>query len=110
MGRTATATAFGDGRDWKKLSPQPEHFAAAMTKTLAMWRTLPRFTPAELARIRARTLVCAGERDVIRRDHTEALARAIPGAELWIVAGASHGAMIERPDLVNPRVLAFLAR
>jgi len=32
-----------------------------------------------------------------------------PHAELWIVPGASHGAMIERPDLVNPRVLAFLA-
>jgi pimeloyl-ACP methyl ester carboxylesterase len=29
---------------------------------------------------------------------------------MWIVPGASHGAMRERPDLVNPRVLAFLAQ
>jgi len=26
------------------------------------------------------------------------------------VPGASHGAMRERPDLVNPRVLAFLGK
>jgi pimeloyl-ACP methyl ester carboxylesterase len=26
------------------------------------------------------------------------------------VPGASHSAMIERPDLVNPRVLEFLAK
>jgi pimeloyl-ACP methyl ester carboxylesterase len=29
---------------------------------------------------------------------------------MWIVPGASHGAMIERPDLVNPRVLEFLKK
>ncbi len=72
-------------------------------------RTQPRWTTADLGRIRARVLVCAGEHDLIRRDHTESIARAIPGAKLWIVPGASHGAMLEKPELVNPRVLRFLA-
>jgi pimeloyl-ACP methyl ester carboxylesterase len=109
--RTATPDSFGPGmrEGWTKLNPQPAHYEAAMRKILEMWRTEPRFTGAELARIRARTLVCAGEHDLIRPEHTAALARAIPGARVWIVPGASHGAMIERPDLVNPRVLAFLA-
>lgn len=110
--RTATADSFGTGmRDgWRALNPEPEHYEQAMNKIIELWRTLPRFTPAELGRIRARTLVCAGEHDVVRAEHTAALARAIPGAETWTVPGASHSAMIERPDLVNPRVLAFLAR
>lgn len=110
--RTATADSFGTGmRDsWTSINPEPANYEAAMNKILEMWRTLPRFTPAELGRIRARVLVCAGEHDVIRADHTAALARMIRGAEQWTVPGASHGAMIERPDLVNPRVLAFLAR
>ena len=81
-----------------------------MDKILEMWRTEPKFTSLELASIRAPTLVCAGEHDVVRREHTLALAEAIPTASSWIVPGASHGAMLERPDLVNPRVLDFLAR
>ena len=109
--RTATADSFGTGTrvSWTTLNPEPEHYRAAMDKILELWRTQPRFTPAELGSIRARTLVCVGEHDLIRPEHTAALAAAIPGAETWIVPGASHSAMIERPDLVNPRVLAFLA-
>jgi pimeloyl-ACP methyl ester carboxylesterase len=109
---TATVAAFGDGmrEGWTKLSPEAAHYQEAMNKILHMWRTEPRFTPAELASIRTRAMICAGEHDLIRREHTEALARAIPGAMLWIVTGASHGAMIERPELVNPRVIEFLSR
>jgi pimeloyl-ACP methyl ester carboxylesterase len=55
-------------------------------------------------------MVVAGEHDVVRREHTEALAKAIPGATLWIVPGANHRVMIERADEVNPVVLRFLAR
>ena len=109
--RTATADSFGTGTrvSWTALNPEPGHYRAAMEKILDLWRTQPRFTLEELGRIRARTLVCVGEHDLIRRDHTDSLVSAIPGAQLWVVPGASHSAMIERPDLVNPRVLAFLS-
>ena len=108
---TATVAAFGDGmrEGWTKLNPQPENYAVAMAKVIRMWKTEPRFTPAQLRSIRARTLICAGEHDVIRPDHTRALARAIPKASLWIVPKASHSVMMEQPDLVNARVLEFLA-
>lgn len=107
---TATVAAFGDGmrEGWTRLSPQPDHYEAAMQKILHMWKTLPRFSPAELHSIQARVLVCAGEHDVVRLDHTQALARAIPGAQVWIVPGASHGAMLEKPVEVNARVIDFL--
>jgi pimeloyl-ACP methyl ester carboxylesterase len=108
---TATVAAFGDGmrEGWTRLSPQAAHYREAMKKILHMWRSEPRFTPAELGSIRTRAMICAGEHDLIRREHTEALAHAIPGARLWIVPGASHGAMIEKPELVNPRVIEFLS-
>jgi len=110
--RTATAASFGPEMKagWTARNPEPDHYEAAMNKILEMWRTEPRFTPHELASIRAPSLVCAGEHDVVRREHTLALAAAIPKARSWIVPDASHAAMLERPDLVNPRVLAFLAR
>jgi pimeloyl-ACP methyl ester carboxylesterase len=108
---TATVAAFGDGmrQGWTRMSPEPGHYEAAMSKIIVLWRTLPRFTTAELHSIRARVLVCAGDHDLIRRDHTEALARAIPGAQVWIVPGASHSAMQEKPREVNARVIEFLS-
>jgi pimeloyl-ACP methyl ester carboxylesterase len=109
---TATADSFGPGmrKGWTELNPQPEHYEQAMNKIIAMWRTLPRWTLTELHGIRAKTLICAGDHDLIRPEHTEQLAHAIPGARLWIVPDASHSAMIERWELVNPAVLEFLAR
>jgi pimeloyl-ACP methyl ester carboxylesterase len=108
----ATADSFGPGMEegYKKLAPDPSHYRVAMTKILDMWRTQPNYTPEQLGRIRAKTMICAGERDVIRPEHTRALAAAIPGAVLWIVPDASHSAMQEKPDLVNAKVTEFLAR
>jgi pimeloyl-ACP methyl ester carboxylesterase len=108
---TATWADFGEGMraGWARLAPDSSDYQDAMTKILDMWRSQPRFTERELGSIRAKTMICAGENDLIRREHTDALARAIPGAVEWIVPGASHGAMIEKPALVNARVLAFLA-
>ena len=109
---TATAQSFGSGmRDaWTKLNPQPEHYEEAMNKIIAMWRTLPNWSLADLHTIRAKTLIVCGDHDLIRQDHSEQLAHAIPGAELWVVPNANHGVMVEHWDIVNPRVLEFFER
>lgn len=107
---SATAESFGSGMKevYRAQNPQPDHYEAAMNKVIAMWRTEPKWTPERLGRIRARVMICAGENDVVRRDHTEALAKAIPGAKLWIVPKATHSVLLEKPDLVNPVILEFL--
>ena len=108
---TATVSAFGEEMrvGWMALSPEPGHYDVAMAKILRMWKNEPSFTPKQLGSIKAKTLICAGENDLIRRDHTDALVRAIPKATEWIVPGASHGAIQEKPDEVNAKVLEFLA-
>ena len=108
--QTARARDFGDGmrRFYDSVAPDSTHYEVAMNKVIELWRTQPQYTEAELAKIQARVLVVAGEHDVVRRDHTEALAKAIPHATLWVVPGASHSVMQEQPDLVNRRVLEFL--
>jgi pimeloyl-ACP methyl ester carboxylesterase len=109
--RTATAADFGPEMRafYVSVAPDSSHYEAAMNKVIALWRDEPNWNPADLGRIRARTLVVAGEHDVVRRDHTEALARAIPGSVLWIVPAASHSVLQEQPAVVNPRILAFLS-
>ena len=106
----ANAEGFGadSRRDYERAAPDPAHYETAMNKVLAMWRTQPNFTLAELHSIHASTLIAAGENDMVRQDHTEALAHAIPGARLWIVAGATHGVIFEEPELVERTVLDFL--
>ncbi len=110
-GARATPDSLGPATRaaWVALAPDTTRYENAMTRVLALWREQPDWTAADLGRIRSRVLVCAGEHDVIRREHTEALAKAIPNARVWIVPGASHSAMIEKPELVNPRVLEFLS-
>jgi pimeloyl-ACP methyl ester carboxylesterase len=91
-----------------QVAPDPSHYDEAMSKVLALWRDEPHYTPEDLGRIRARTLIVAGEHDLVRPEHTESLAAAIPGSMLWIVPGQNHGVMIDDADEVNPRVMAFL--
>ncbi len=108
--QTATADSFGAGMrtGYQRLSPEPENYEQVMNKIIALWLNQPNFTLEQLHSIRTPTLIAAGEHDVVRTDHSQALAAAIPGARLWIVPGASHSAMQEHPALVNKTVLEFL--
>jgi pimeloyl-ACP methyl ester carboxylesterase len=46
--------------------------------------------------------------DNVRLEHTLALFRAIPNAELCIVPGSSHLVILDKPELVNGLILNFL--
>jgi len=64
-----------------------------------------------LPRVAAPTLVVAGEEDGFTPpDLSQAMADAIPEAELLVVQAGSHTAPLERPDLVGRTVREFLAR
>jgi 3-oxoadipate enol-lactonase len=65
---------------------------------------------AQLARIRARTLVIAGEKDAgTPPAMSEAIASRIPGARLTAIPGAAHLSAIEAPTAFNALVRDFLA-
>lgn len=69
----------------------------------------PRIPLRALARVRVPVLVAAGEHDVIRRAHTEAVAAALPAGECVIVPGADHGLPIADPGAFVRLVRGFLA-
>jgi pimeloyl-ACP methyl ester carboxylesterase len=54
----------------------------------------PHITAEDLAKIRAKTLVLAGEKDVVTEKETEFIAENIPGAELHIIPSEGHGSYI----------------
>ena len=61
---------------------------------LALMLHEPHISDAQLASIRAKTLILAGSKDVIPEDETRHIASSIPGAALRILPGESHGSYI----------------
>ena len=67
----------------------------------------PNVAPEELAQIKARTLVIAGTRDMIKEAHTRLIAASIPDAQLVFIEG-DHFIANKCPEAFNEAVLAFL--
>lgn len=67
----------------------------------------PKLTRHDLGRISAKTLITAGEKDMITRSHTEYLHRCIRDSQLlWFPGG--HFTPFERTESYNAAVLDFL--
>ena len=96
------------GDFYRGISPTPAHWPVIFGKIVQMWRTEPHYTLADLARIKSPVLVIAGEHDAIRREHTDALAHAIPGARESIIPGADHLAPLFDPKPVDTAIRQFL--
>lgn len=86
----------------------PEHFPVVMDKLTAMWREGPGLTLRDLPDITTPVLVMQGDRDGVPAEHSAAMSRALPDAQLAIIPGTSHAAPLEKPDLVNRMLLDFL--
>jgi pimeloyl-ACP methyl ester carboxylesterase len=93
---------------YKRIAPDPTHWPVFYQKIIEMWRTQPRYGVADLGTIKAPTLIMAGEFDCIKRQHTDQLAKAIPGGREEIIKGATHLAPLFQPDVVNAHILKFL--
>ncbi|MBI1814016.1 MAG: alpha/beta hydrolase [Deltaproteobacteria bacterium] len=103
------AAEVADLRDfYARVAPDPAHWPIFYRKVVAMWRSQPSYTLDDLAQIKTPTLVMAGEFDDIKREHTDALAKAIPGSRKYIVKDATHLAPLEQPDAVNRAIGEFL--
>jgi pimeloyl-ACP methyl ester carboxylesterase len=86
----------------------PGHFAVVLEKTKRMWLNEPNIRREELARISVPTLIMAADKDAITIEHITEIARAIRGAQLSVIPGATHFLLSEKPELVNMVILGFL--
>ncbi|WP_449281052.1 alpha/beta fold hydrolase [Leucobacter sp.] len=94
---------------YERLSPDgPAHAEVVLGKLFRLWTSQPRIDPASLGRVIAPVLVMSGDRDTIRPDHSLLIAASIPGAQLCIVPGATHGLVAERPEFISGVIREFL--
>ena len=87
----------------------PEHWDVVVDKAWQMFRTEPDLEIDELTNVSARTLLLLGDNDIVTIPHAEEMHRALPESEIVVVAGATHGLPMEKPDVVSRLVLDFLA-
>lgn len=107
--KTFAAYIDRSGRDYKKMSKTPDQYDAFVAQMSHMWESEPAWTKEQLAEITTPTAIVAGDHDeAIKREHTEYIASAIPGAKLIILPNASHFAMLQAPDEYSQAVLDFI--
>jgi pimeloyl-ACP methyl ester carboxylesterase len=91
-GRTQSFTDPTRRNDWKVF--------------LLDWRH-PHIPLSALAGVKAPAFIIAGDRDVIRPEHTVAIYQNLPHAWLWIIPNSGHATLHEHPDEFNRKVEAF---
>jgi pimeloyl-ACP methyl ester carboxylesterase len=96
--------------EYSVLSPQPDRWPHLEQALIAMWRSEPNFSGAELARIKLTVTIADGDHDeIIRSEHTRLIAASIGGAHLVVLPRVSHFAMLQDPNGFNAALRAFLA-
>ena len=97
------------GEEYTRVSPTPNEYDAFLAAISQMWNTQPDYKPEQISKIVTPTVIAVGEYDeAIKREHTEEIARLIPGAKLLIMPGVSHFAPWQNPELYNRELAAFL--
>ncbi|WP_047305890.1 alpha/beta fold hydrolase [Pseudomonas fluorescens] len=97
------------GQEYSRLSPTPKEYPAFVEQIGHMWASQPNWSDADLARIKTPVLIVDGDHDeAIKREHTEYMAQAIPGAGLLILPNVSHFAFLQDPGLFNAALEHFL--
>ena len=111
--RAPTVAAFSAraGREYRRLSPEPDRLPERDEALRHLWRTEPHLTRSDLASILAPTTVAGGDFDeVIAGAHTEQLAHSIPRANLVILPCCGHFALLQDPDLFAGTILSALSK
>jgi pimeloyl-ACP methyl ester carboxylesterase len=86
---------------YAELSPDgPDHWAAVVQKASKLHETEPDLRPIQLSTLAMPVLVVAGDDDEVRFGHLVEMYEALPDGELAIIPRATHGLIIEKPDLL----------
>ena len=96
--------------DYANLSATPAAFPDFFEAVGLMQRTQPNFSAADLGAIRVPVTIAQSQQDeFIKLEHAQYLAESIPGAHFVLLPGVSHFAPLQRPEVFNQSLLAFLA-
>ncbi|MET3035403.1 alpha/beta fold hydrolase [Chryseobacterium sp. NRRL B-14859] len=79
-------------------------------RLLKIMLTEPGISKRDLNKIKSPVLVIAGDKDVIKPDHTAFISKQIPNAEMKIYKDTTHMVPFEKPDELNADIQRFLEK
>ncbi len=85
-----------------------EHYYQVFEKCRKLWLTEPKWKASLLKKILCPALIVAGDKDMIKPEHSLEMFRNIKQSQLAIIPGTSHALLKEKPKLVNKIILDFL--
>lgn len=97
-------------KDIDKLQASNDPKEQVTLRLLQLILTEPNIDPKSLKTITAKTLILAGEKDLILAPHTELIGQSIPNAQVLILKGQTHFVPEENPALFAQTVLDFLKK
>lgn len=104
-----TALSQADFVEMKKVVANPQ--SSPVEKALnQMMIDQPNIAYSELGKIKCPVLIMAGDRDMIKPEHTLKIFQSIPGASLCIFPDSHHGVCQQHPELFNETVLKFFRK
>jgi pimeloyl-ACP methyl ester carboxylesterase len=104
-----TALSQADFDEMKKVVANPK--STPIEKALnQMMIDQPNIAYSELLKIKCPVLIMAGDRDMIKPEHTLKIFQSIPGASLCIFPDSHHGVCQQHPELFNETVLRFFQK
>ncbi|GAA2794252.1 alpha/beta fold hydrolase [Crossiella cryophila] len=104
-----TAADFADMlAAYRSVAPDPDHFEAFLNKLQVVVHGWTGWTPEQLGRITAESLLIIGDNDFIRLDHAVEFHRHLPNAHLAVLPQTKHMEVVRRIDLVLPMLTHFL--
>ncbi|MRT94678.1 alpha/beta fold hydrolase, partial [Ancylomarina sp. 16SWW S1-10-2] len=98
----------GIQKDIVKLTKNSNGHENVTVRLLEMLLREPNIIPSDLEKISAKTLVLAGEKDIILEQHTKLIANSISNSKVEILKKQTHFLPQENPELFNKTVLEFL--
>jgi pimeloyl-ACP methyl ester carboxylesterase len=97
------------GEVYRKISPTAGEYDAFVEQISNMWASQPNWSDDDLKKIKTPVAIVLGDHDeAITREHTDYMAKTIPGAKLVILKDASHFAMLQDPEGYNKAVRDFI--
>ncbi len=94
---------------YRRLSPNPDRLESFLLRSRDLWLRDPCIAPELLPRIEAPVLLVAGDHEDVRVEHLLEIRSRLKGARLCVIPGASHFVLSEKPHLLVPIILDFLA-
>lgn len=92
---------------YDRMSPDPSRWPVLITKIKNLDLHFKGYSAEEVKSIKAQALVIAGDRDVVRPEHSVEMYRLIPNAQLAIIPAGDHFMLWSSPDkIIGPCALS----